>query len=211
MRENIYIIGCGGFAKEVYGILKDINKFTIKGFVCEDNTIDHINLYGETIPLISEDYFFSNIRNENIVISVGSPKIINKIRCKYLNYKTPNIIHPTHLSDIKNIKIGIGNIITQNVIFTTNIEIGSFNIFNLNMTVGHDCIIGDMNVFNPSVNISGNCNIGNGNLFGVGCVVLENMEIGENNILGAASLINKKINNNGIYVGIPAKHLKNND
>jgi acetyltransferase-like isoleucine patch superfamily enzyme len=79
------------------------------------------------------------------------------------------------------------------------------------MTVGHDSIIGNQNVFNPSTNISGNNKIGDGNLFGVGSISLENMEIGDNNVIGASALLTKNINNDGVYVGIPAKMIKNNN
>jgi UDP-3-O-[3-hydroxymyristoyl] glucosamine N-acyltransferase len=79
------------------------------------------------------------------------------------------------------------------------------------MTVGHDTVIGDYNVFNPSTNISGNNKIGTKNLFGVGSISLENMLIGDNNVIGAASLITKNIDNNGVYIGVPSKLIKNND
>lgn len=211
MKEDIYIIGSGGFAKEVYSIVKTIKKFNFLGFVDSSNQKSQIELFGENLPIIEEQYFLNNIQNVNIIFGVGNPKLIHKLVKKFINYKFPNIIHPTHTQDYDNIKMGIGNVITQNVVFTTNIQIGSFNIFNLNTTVGHDCVIGDMNVINPSVNISGNCKIGNMNLFGVSSVVLENLEIGNNNIIGASALMNKKINNNGVYVGIPSKFLKTNE
>ena len=78
------------------------------------------------------------------------------------------------------------------------------------MTVGHDTIIGDGNVFNPSTNISGNNKVGNNNLFGVGSISLENLTIGNYNVIGASSLITKSITDNGVYMGIPSKFIKNN-
>lgn len=210
MKEKIYIVGSGGFAKEVYSLIKTLEKYQFEGFIDNTNQKKELKLLNETLPIIDEEYFLKNIKNVNLVFGVGNPKILNILKEKFKDYNFPNLIHPSHKSDSDNIQLGVGNIITQNVVFTTNIKIGSFNIFNLNSTVGHDCEIGSMNVINPSSNISGNCKIGDMNLFGVSSVILENLKIGNNNIIGASTLVNKNINDNGVYIGIPFKFLKNN-
>jgi sugar O-acyltransferase (sialic acid O-acetyltransferase NeuD family) len=208
--NKIYIIGASGFAKEVYCLLRDINTYEIGGFIDKNPINKNLKIGDDTIEIIDEDFFLENFKNCFVCIGIGSPKIINIIVNKYKNYVFPNIIHPSFIGNNKSIFFGIGNVITAGVIFTTNIKIGSFNIFNINMTLGHDSIIGDENVFNPSTNISGNNKIGNSNLFGVGSISLENMEIGDNNIIGASALITKNVNNNGVYMGIPSKLIKNN-
>lgn len=210
-KDNIYIIGTGGFAKEIYFLLKEVNLYNIKGFVEYKPKNFELKIGLETLPIIDEEEFLDNYEWSNIVIGVGRPYLLKMLSEKFKNFNKPNIIHPNFISDNKNIIMGVGNIITAGVIFTTDIKIGSFNVFNLNMTIGHDSIIGDQNVFNPSSNISGNNKIGNCNLFGVGSISLENMIIGNNNIIGASALLTKSIENNGIYMGVPAKLIKNND
>jgi sugar O-acyltransferase (sialic acid O-acetyltransferase NeuD family) len=210
-KDNIYIIGVGGFSKEVFFLLKDINLYNVKGFVDYQPKNKNLIINDESIPIIDEDEFLNNYKWSNIVISVGKPHLLKMLSDKFKNFNTPNIIHHSFISLNKKITMGVGNIITAGVIFTTDIKIGSFNVFNLNMTIGHDSVIGNQNVFNPSCNISGNNKIGNQNLFGVGSISLENMEIGNNNIIGASSLLTKSINNDGIYMGVPAKLIKNNN
>lgn len=211
-KEDIFIIGIGGFSKEVYFLIKETGIYNVKGFISKDIEEDSKRVGKEIIKIIDEFDFLNNYnKGLNVAIGVGKPFLIKKIAEKFKNFKMPNIIHPSLIFDKKNIKIGIGNIITAGVIFTTDINIGSFNIFNLNSTIGHDTLIGNYNVFNPSTNISGNNKIGNGNLFGVGSISLENMEIGDNNVIGASALLTKNINNDGVYVGIPAKIMKNNN
>ncbi|MFN7656520.1 MAG: acetyltransferase [bacterium] len=209
--EDIYIIGSGGFAKEVYFLIKETNLYEFKGFVDYKPKNTTLTIGVESFPIIDEDEFLNGYESSNIVIGVGRPHLLKMLSEKFKNFNKPNIIHPSFISDSKNIIMGVGNIITAGVIFTTNITIGSFNVFNLNMTIGHDSMIGNHNVFNPSTNISGNNKIGNGNLFGVGSISLENMEIGNNNVIGASALLTKNINNDGVYVGIPAKIMKNNN
>ncbi len=210
-KDKIYIIGTGGFAKEVYFLIKETKLYEFKGFVDYRPKNSHLMIGVESNPIIDEDEFLSEYKGSNVVIGVGRPHLLKKLSEKFESFKTPNIIHPSFISDKININIGVGNIITAGVIFTTNITIGSFNVFNLNMTIGHDSIIGNHNVFNPSTNISGNNKIGNGNLFGVGSISLENIEIGNNNVIGASALLTKKINNDSVYIGIPAKMITNNN
>jgi len=209
MQEDIYIVGSGGFAKEVYGIIKRLNQFRFKGFIAYNPTSFSLKLKNETLSIIDENEFLSSIKDVNIVFGIGTPGDIKRIKNKYVDFIFPNIIDNSVILDTTNICLGIGNIITPGVILTTNIEIGSFNVFNLNCTIGHDCTIGSMNIFNPSTNISGNCKIGDLNLFGVSSVLLENKTVGNNNIFGASSLTLTNINDNGVYVGIPSKQIKN--
>ena len=209
-KKNIYIIGCGGFSKEVYFLINEINEYNVKGFIEPNPTNNYFNIDNQKIPIIDEDLFLSTHKGENIVIGIGRPLIIELLSKKFKDFNYPNIIHPSFTYHKNNINMGIGNIITAGVRFTTGITIGSFNIFNLNMTVGHDTVIGDGNVFNPSTNISGNNKIGDNNLFGVGSISLENLTIGNYNIIGASSLMTKSITDNGVYTGVPSKFIKNN-
>lgn len=206
--NDIYIIGAGGFAKEVCFLIKSSTNFEVKGFI--DKCSGEIEFNNYSIPIIDEDYFLSNFKNVNVCIGIGNPMIISKLYNKYKDYKFPNIIHSSVIYDYDNIKIGSGNIITAGCKLTTFINIGSLNIFNLNTTVGHDVSIGNCNVFNPSVNISGWCEIGDSNLLGVGSVILEKLKIGSNSILGANSTLISNIENDVVYVGTPAKYKKDN-
>jgi sugar O-acyltransferase (sialic acid O-acetyltransferase NeuD family) len=208
--SDIYIIGSGGFSKEVYFLIKKSTNFNVVAFIDKNPINSKIEFNKEIIDVLDEDYFLSNIKNVNVCIGIGNPKLIKKVYYKYSNYNFPNIIHDSVIMDFENCKIGKGNIFTAGCILTTHINIGDFNIFNLKNTIGHDVSIESFNVFNPSVNISGNCKIGSCNLFGVGSVVLEKLIIGNNSILGANSTLIQNMEDNSIYVGSPAKYKKDN-
>lgn len=213
MKKNYYILGCGGFAKEVYFLanqtLNDEN-YQFKGFIDYKPSIDDIEACKKKLPVIDEDYFLSNIfpSDETLIfIGVGEPKLIEKLSIKFKNYNFPNLIHDKFIGDINSIDIGRGNIITAGCVFTVDIKIGSFNIFNLNVTLGHDTKILDNNVFNPGCNVSGSVIVGSNNLFGTNSTILQQISVENNNIIGASSLINKNVDSNKIMVGVPAKAL----
>jgi sugar O-acyltransferase (sialic acid O-acetyltransferase NeuD family) len=213
MKKNYYILGCGGFAKEVYFLSKKIlvsENYQFKGFIDYEPIITDIEACKNKLPVIDEDYFLNNVlpNDETLIfIGVGEPKLIEKLSIKFANYNFPNLIHNNFIGDINSIDIGKGNIITAGCVFTVDIKIGSFNVFNLNVTVGHDTKILNNNVFNPGCNVSGSVSVGSNNLFGTNSTILQQISIENNNIIGASSLINKNVDNDKIMVGVPAKVL----
>ncbi len=218
MIKEIYIIGSGGFAKEVYFLIDDINKFseTPKFKFCAFIDItEHqlLSIGADQFPIITEDVFISMNKSSDtcLAIGIGDPKILEKLAEKFAGkFNFPNLIHPSVNAYWTSIKLGQANIITAGCIFTVDIEIGSFNIFNLNTTLGHDSIIGSFNVINPGVNISGGVKIGKGNLIGTNATILQYISVGDYSVLGASSLLTKNLDSNWVAIGSPAKPYKEN-
>lgn len=203
--NDIYILGSGGFAKEVYCLISDLNMYKVKAFV--DTKEGSVAIGERHIPVITEDSFFNlNLpKSTNLALGTGNPTLNEKIVSKFQGFIYPNIIHPSAKYDKDSVIIGSGNIITAGVIMTTCITIGNFNVLNLSATVGHDSIMGDFNVVNPTVNISGGVVIGNRNLLGVSSCILQYNTIGNGCTIGASALVTKPVPDGVTVVGIPAK------
>lgn len=209
MKKKIYILGVGGFAKEVYFLLQDLNKFEVEGFIDLHPQQSNIVVEKNIVPVFSEEeHLQKGLDNVHYAIGTGNPQITRKILKKFGEKSFPNLIHPNSTYSKNSLLLGKGNIITAGCRFTVNIKLGSYNIFNLNSTIGHDTIIGDGNIINPGANISGGCNIGNFNLLGTSSTILQYLEIGDYNVIGASTLVTKNIDNNGLFIGIPAKKIK---
>lgn len=54
---------------------------------------------------------------------------------------------------------------------------------------------------------AGKVKIGNNVFIGTGTTILKGAEIGDNTIIGACSLVNKKLDGNAVYAGVPAKKI----
>jgi sugar O-acyltransferase (sialic acid O-acetyltransferase NeuD family) len=204
---GVYIVGAGGFAKEVFWLLRTIygQKLNFKGYIDKNGEISTEN------NIVDEDHFLLNNKPADDIIlflGLGNPQKSKSIINKYAEFSFPNAIHPNFQADHSRIEMGRGNIITAGVVFTTDINIIDFNILNLNTTVGHDVKIGSFNVINPGANISGSVVIGENNLIGTNATILQGVKIGNNSVLGAGSLANKDIEDNQIMVGVPAKPIK---
>ena len=174
-----YILGNGGFAKEVWQILTEYSQYHIRGFVDLSPAETSTEVGGERVPVYQQTVFLDDFVGKEVALFVGlgDPRLISKVTSTFKDFNFPNFIHPNADVIGKHIKLGRGNIIASGCVFTVDIEIGSFNIFNLNTTIGHDVSIGDSNVFNPGSNVSGSVTIGNSNLLGTNCTVLQKKKI----------------------------------
>lgn len=207
--QDIAIFGAGGFGREVYLLIKRINKsqklWNFIGFFDDDPNPDwrsskiEFNYLGGIQAL--NDYKAPLC----LAIAIGDPSNISKVINKIGNTKIqfPNLISPDCIFYDEYINLGIGNIITSGCIFTDNITIGNFNIFNSKISVGHDVTIGNLNVFNPNVAISGDVEIENGNFFGLNSSIVQGKSIGSNNKIGASTLMIRNAKSNESYFGVP--------
>tara|TARA_B100001093_G_scaffold520294_1_gene614407 strand:- start:28020 stop:28652 length:633 start_codon:yes stop_codon:yes gene_type:complete len=208
--KDLYILGAGGHAKEVYFLADRIGKWNIKGML-DINARDAVFISGIEVPIYKES-ILDEIISDNVCLVIGiagSVKIISNMVALYSKkFEFPNLIDPSVIYCSENIKIGVGNLIFPNNTITTDIKIGSYNVFNIGSVVHHDVVIGDQNIFGPSLNLSGGVEIGNSNYFGVKSTVLQYLKVGNNNIIGAASLVTKDLKNDNTVIGVPAKKYK---
>jgi sugar O-acyltransferase (sialic acid O-acetyltransferase NeuD family) len=210
--KHYFILGSGGFAKEVYFLASEVldSNYQFGGFIDRNTINDYIEVRKHKVKVWDENIFLSQVlpqNNTTLFMGVGDPKLLLKLSVKFQEYHFPNLIHPSFVGDFQSIQLGRGNIICAGCIFTVDIQIGSFNVFNLGVTVGHDTRIENGNVFNPGVNVSGGVQMGSGNLLGTNATVLQYLSIGNYTTLGAASLATKSIEDHQVMIGVPAKPL----
>lgn len=213
MKPTLYVIGTGGFAKEVAQLANEINSVQSKWraieYLCERE-----DEAGKSMPFGAvtgtEKLLLEYDVPVEYVVGIGNPEVRRRIvhrlaQCAHLS--SPNLIHPMAGLDTNAVEIGHGNIVTRGTAFTCDIRIGDHNVFNLNSTVGHDTRVGSYCVINPGVNVSGGVTLGDACLLGTGSQVLEGLSIIAGTTLGAGSVAVKHISVSGVYVGVPARAL----
>lgn len=231
---DIFIIGTGGFAREVVELIEDINEhisfnppikssffgyghtWNILGYLDSDSTrwgtkVNGYEVLGDE-SVLDEYLQKSEGIYPHVAIGIGSPQIKRKIVEK-LNGKVffPNLAHPTATIGRHETTFGVGNIITAGCVITCNVSIGNHVMINLNCTVGHDAVIQDYTVMSPGVNLSGNTVIEEGCYIGNGASILEKKTIGAWSIVGGLALVNSDLPKNTTSVGVPAKVIKTRD
>lgn len=211
--KKLYIVGAGGFGREVLWLAKRVNDITpiwnIAGFI-DDNETLHGTIQDEYPVLGGCDYLATIEENIWVIIAVGAArvkKIIAEKLSQYENIHFATLIDPSViLSD--RIEIKEGSIICAGTILTVDITIGRHVILNLDCTVGHDVIIEDYVTAYPSVNISGNVIVGEEAELGTGMQIIQGKKIGKQSIVGAGSVVIKDIPEQCTAVGSPAKPIK---
>jgi len=212
MSRTLFIIGTGGFAKEVAQLASEINSAGPPRWTSIQYIGQRPEDVGSPMPfgeLTGTDALLKELRHEaDVAIGIGTPAVRRRIAAELALLpllRAPNLIHPQAGVDVRHVQLGIGNVITRGTVFTCDIRVGDFNVFNLNATVGHDCNIGSFNVVNPGCNISGGVTMGDACLLGTGCQVLEGLSMVSDVTAGGGALVGKNITVAGVYVGVPAR------
>lgn len=209
--RDLYIIGAGGFGREVAWLVERINEvnptWNLKGFI-DDNESLWGNVEGD-YPVLGGCEYLKSLGDVYAVCAVGSAKVRKIIigRIKESNVKFATLIDPSVLVS-KRVEIGEGSIICAGTIITVDIKIGNHVIINLDCTIGHDADIEDFVTIYPSVNVSGNVLVGQCTELGTGMQIIQGKTITANSIVGAGAVVVKNIEEPGTYVGSPAKKIK---
>lgn len=209
--KDLYIIGAGGFGREVAWIVERINSikptWNLKGFI-DDNETLWGSIEGEYHVLGGCEYL-STLEDVYAVCAVGSSNVRKKIieKLKDTSVKFATLVDPSVLYS-NSVKIGEGAIVCAGTIITVNVNIGDHVIVNLDCTIGHDAVIDDFVTIYPSVNVSGNVLIGECSELGTGTQIIQGKKVISNTIIGAGAIVVKDCIESGTYVGSPAKKIK---
>ncbi len=205
MKKSIYIIGTGGFAKEVFCLIRDLgNSYHVKAFVEKDEVYDNTLLLNT--PIIPQSKF--QAPDGEAVIAIGDPEI----RANVVHQLPPDthyatLIHPSVIMSPW-VQIGEGSVICARTTLTCDICLGRHTQLNLHTTIGHDCVLGDFVTTAPAVNISGLCQIGDQVYIGTNASIKQNIRITSHTVIGMSAVVVKDIAESGIYVGNPSRMLK---
>ena len=209
--KDLYIIGAGGFGREVAWIVERINSikptWNLKGFI-DDNETLWGSKEGEYHVFGGCEYL-SALEDVYAVCAVGSSNVRKKIieKLKDTSVKFATLVDPSVLYS-NSVKIGEGAIVCAGTIITVTVNIGDHVIVNLDCTIGHDAVIDDFVTIYPSVNVSGNVLIGECSELGTGTQIIQGKKVISNTIIGAGAIVVKDCIESGIYVGSPAKKIK---
>lgn len=210
--KDIVIYGAGGFGREIACLLKRINSqnptWNLIGFIDDGIETGTPNEYGRILGGVD---YLNRIQNSiNVVMAIGSPKMVKSIISKITNphIDFPNIVAPDVVfMDPDNIKLGKGNVFCTGCLLSCNTSIGNFNCFNSYVSIGHDTRIGNFNAFMTATRVSGIVTIGDCNFFGVNCCMVQGVKIGNNTTLAAGSALIRRTKDGYTYIGVPATAL----
>ena len=209
--RKIYIVGAGGFGREILWLLDRINSYKptwdFVGFI-DDNISGSVT---SEHPILGGCEYFRTLAGEAwVVVAIGSPRvkkaIVERLQA-YPNIRFATLVDPSVLLS-GSVTIDEGSIICAGSVLTVDIEIGKHVAINLNCTVGHDAVLQDYATVYPGVHISGNVTVGQCVELGTGSQIIQGKKIEHKIVVGAGSVVTKDLLEQGTYVGAPVRRVK---
>lgn len=209
--SDLVIVGGGGHAKVLIGILKRLGAYTLLGYT---DLTDNGEILG--IPYLGTDDRLKDIRAERdscaAVIGIGTVRIsrLRKERrqlLETLSFLLPPIVAPTAVVS-EDVSLGPACVAFDGVIVNPGCHVGAGVILNTHCTVEHDCTIEDEVHVAPGATISGGVRVGSGSMIGVGATVVHSVSICEDCLIGAGATVTHTIVEPGVYVGTPARRTR---
>lgn len=208
--KDIAIYGFGGLGREVACVINKINEveptWNIIGYFDDGEPVGKECKYGKVLGNI--DTLNAWPTPLSVVIAIATPKYLELVSSKITNplVDFPNIIAPgVFMFDEESVSLGKGNLITFGCRFSCNVTLGDFNVLDGMISLGHEACIGSYNAIFPETRISGQTSIGDKNFFGARCFVAQCLKVGNGNRFGAGTFVLRKIKDDGLYMGNPAK------
>lgn len=204
--KDIIIVGAGGFGRELYYMIKEINRikptWNIKGFIAGDyHELDGINCSCPIIGIIED---WNPTDNEVFAMGISSPTTKERLST-YLKNKGAQfvtIISP-HARVNETVKMGEGCVVSPSSSIGDGTIIGDFVHIEGSM-VGQDVNIGDYTTSTGFVNIP-SAIVGKRVFIGSHSVVLAN--VGDDAKICAGSIVVRKVKAQTTVMGNPAKKI----
>lgn len=210
--RDLYIIGSGGFSKQVIEIVELINNkkktYKLAGLIDDDESLAGSKVLG--YPVKGTTNYLNDLSKEHKVygvIAIADGCIRKQIADKLKSVFWVNLIHPDTVVS-KYTTLGHGNVISGGVVINPECIIGEHCHINIGTTLGHDVYVNNYVTIMPGSRLSGNVTIKSNAMIGTGSAVIQGITIGKNAILGAGTVLVNNAAENCLYIGIPGRKLK---
>lgn len=140
---------------------------------------------------------------EDCFVGIGSSAIREKLS---KGRNLVKLIHPNAVIGDR-VKIGLGTVVMAGAVVNADAEIGNNVIINTCASVDHDSQIGDFVHVSVGAHVAGTVTIGANTWVGAGATVKNNINICGGCMIGAGAVVIKDIEEEGTYVGVPAKKM----
>lgn len=205
--KPVYIVGAGGAGQSAYKLIEHMGRAAeIAGFLESPEIITHRSVYGLPVHSLAE----FNPHNHRLLIAVGTSE------ARYQMVKTlppeaeyASFIHPDQfILAPDELQIGEGSLIYPKCQFSRHVTIGKHAFVVADCILGHDSVVGDFFTSAARLNMGGGCQIGNRVYIGMSVSIRDHTRICDLVQIGMGSVVLKDICEPGLYVGNPAKKIR---
>lgn len=210
MNRDLVIIGCGGFGREVWGLVAALqeagSRWRVAGFVDDDPSAVNLRLVKRLGSAVIGAIDILAEGEHAAVAAVGDPatrrRIVEGLAGADLEW--PVLIHPDATVGA-DVRVTAGTVIAAGARLSVNIQVGSHVHVDQNATVGHDSSIGAYSRLNPQACISGEVSLGEQVLAGANATVLPGLTVGDGAVIGAGAVVVRDVAAASVVKGVPAR------
>jgi sugar O-acyltransferase (sialic acid O-acetyltransferase NeuD family) len=212
MKVPLFIIGAGGFGREVFSIIEALRSTNsmpqIAGFIDDDpSAADLKNLATLGSRLVgSVDDLIQRAEPFSAVVAVGSAVDRETIAdlLAPCSVTFPVLVHPDTTIGC-DVYLAEGVVVAAGSRLSTNIHVGRHVQIDQNAAIGHDCILGDFARLNPQACVSGAVTIGRRAMIGANAIVLQGLSVGDDAKVGAGAVVTHSVEAATTVMGVPAR------
>ncbi len=190
-------------------IISPLAKIHPKSYIGANCVIEDVEI-GENSYIFSNCFLGNNtIIKKNVTIKSGA--VLGGDGFGYSKNENGEFEKFPHVGGIiinNNVDIGSNTCIDKGTLGNTIIKEGA-KIDNL-VHIAHNVVIGENTTVIANSMIAGSTIIGNNTWISPSVCIRDGVTIGSNVIIGLASLVTKNIPDNEVWIGLPAKKIKNN-
>jgi sugar O-acyltransferase (sialic acid O-acetyltransferase NeuD family) len=209
--KKMYILGAGGFARELYGYLQESSfkygDYVLAGFLDDnENSLKNFKFEHDIIGPIRN----CKLKIDDVVIMGVASIELKKHLYNYYSeqgIKIVSYVHPTAIIG-HDVRIGEGSVFGPYTIATTNVSLGICSTINALSTLGHDAVLGDFCTLSGHCDVTGGGRLGNEVFLGSHVTVMPNIVVDSNVIIGIGSVVIKNVTAGSTVFGNPAKKIK---
>jgi sugar O-acyltransferase (sialic acid O-acetyltransferase NeuD family) len=209
---KIVIVGDGETAELAYEYFTHDSPHEVVAFSVEREYAIKKELFG--LPVV----FFEDLEklfapSEHSAFVAISYTKLNRVRARlYQETKRKGYELVSYVSSKafvwRNVEIGENCFILENNVLQYAVRVGNNVVLWSGNHVGHQTVIEDNAFVSSHVVISGYCEIGQNCFLGVNSCIANNVKIAQDCLIGMGAVINKDTEAQKVYVGNPAKPIK---
>lgn len=214
---KVHIIGTGPHALVIADILFNMPNYQPAGFIEKDEFFKQTekkvtpNLI---LPIYPQTKFLEEYKkNKDGYLVLGLGQDLISVRERLINELNTDsfctVIHPSAVV-ATSVEIGAGTVVMAGAVLNPFVRVGRHVTINTGALIDHECEIEDNSFIQPGAHLAGNVKVRHNSIIGIGATIKERITIGSNSIVGGGAFVNKNVPDNVVYVGVPAKKLRNN-
>lgn len=210
--EKIVIVGDGETAELAYEYFTHDSPHEVVAFAVESAYRKQEELFGLPVVAFEEMERHYPPAEFRAFVAISYNKL-NRVRARlFAETKRKGYRCLSYVSSRAfvwhNVELGENCFIFENNVVQYGVKVGNNVVLWSGNHVGHQTVIKDNVFISSHVVVSGYCEVGENCFLGVNSSVANNVKIGRDCLVGMGALINKDTEARKVYVGSPAKAIK---